>query len=81
MSRNSPTAPGRVVCRCAGSWLAIATRAATRSLRSRTVIRSVTVAADAAESTLSGRSRARSVRTVSASTTASNQSSLLPAEP
>ena len=27
MSRNSPTAPGKVICRWARSWLAIATRA------------------------------------------------------
>jgi hypothetical protein len=81
MSRNSPIAPGRVVCRWARSWLPSAIRVVTRSWRARTVIRSVTVAA---ESGVSGRSRARSVRTVrtvSARTNASNESSLFPAEP
>jgi hypothetical protein len=44
MSRNRPIAPGRVICRCARRWLAIAIRAAMRSLRARQVIRSDTVA-------------------------------------
>ncbi len=65
MSRNRPIAPGSTCCRWARSWLAIATLAATRSLRARTAIRSLIVAV---ESGVSGRSRARSVRTVSART-------------
>jgi hypothetical protein len=78
MSRNSPIAPGRAAARWARSWFAIDTRAATKSWRARTFIRSATVAA---LSGTSGLSRCRSVRTVSASTYASQWSSLFPAAP
>src|SRR6478752_4163695 len=77
-SANKPTAPGNTIIRCARSWLATATRWATRSLRARQVWRKVAVAAVSGSSRCS---RARSVRRVSASTNASNRSSLLPAEP
>ena len=77
-SPNSPTAAGNATARCARSWLAAATRWATRSLRARTAARSATVAG---VSGISGRSRARSVRSVSASTNESNRSSLSPADP
>jgi hypothetical protein len=65
-------------CRWARSWLAVATRCSTRSLRARVAERS---AVAAALSRTNGVSRRRSVRTVSASTWASNRSSLFPAEP
>ncbi len=57
MSRNSPATLGKASCRWARSWLARLTRVATRSLRARTVIRSVTVAGLPG---VSGRSRCRS---------------------
>ena len=44
ISANSPTAPGKQICRWARSWLATATRWATRSRRARTVWRSAVVA-------------------------------------
>ena len=44
MSANRPTAPGNTFCRWARSWLATATRWATRSLRARQVRRSAMVA-------------------------------------
>jgi hypothetical protein len=65
MSQNSPTAPGNTICRCARSWLATATRWATKSRRARTLWRSAVVAG---VSISSGCSRRRSVRTTSAST-------------
>jgi hypothetical protein len=64
--------------RCSRSWLATPTRWAMRSLRARQVAFSAAVAG---LSGVNGRSRARSVRRVSASANASNRSSLLPAEP
>ncbi len=66
------------VCKWASNWLPTAIRAATRSRRARTLARSVVVAE---ESNTIGRSRCASVRTTSASTYASNRSSLFPAEP
>ena len=77
-SLNRPTAAGNATARWARSWLAAATRWATRSLRARTAARSAIVAG---VSGTSGRSRARSVRSVSASTYESNRSSLPPAAP
>ena len=77
-SANSLTGPGWKDSRCSRSWLASPTRWVSRSLRARTVERSCTVAG---VSGISGRSRARSVRRVSARTNASNRSSLFRAEP
>jgi hypothetical protein len=65
ISANSPTAPGKQICRCARSWLATAIRWATRSRRAGTVWRTAVVGA---VSTIRGRNRRWSVRTTSART-------------
>ena len=78
ISANRPTAPGKHVAQVRAQLVGGATRWATRSLRARQVRRSVTVWRAVRGQ---GRSRARSVRSVSARTNASNRSSLLPADP